>query len=56
MTVITLLPLHCNTWNHLTVCKQMTDITLLPLHSNTWDYLTEYKIMSQGSFKSRSTK
>ena len=43
MTVITLLPLHSYTWNHLTVCKQMTDITLLPLHSNTWDYLTVCK-------------
>ena len=35
MTDIKLLVLDSNTWNRLTVCKQMTDVKLLVLHSNT---------------------
>ena len=43
MTDVKLLVLHSNTWNRLTVCKQMTDVKLLVLHSNTWNHLTVYK-------------
>ena len=32
-------------FDHLTVCKQMTDVELLVLNSNTWKHLTECKQM-----------
>ena len=31
-------------FNHLTVCKQMTDNELLVLHSNTWNYFIVRKL------------
>ena len=27
-------------FNHLTVCKQITDVELLVLHSDAWNHLT----------------
>ena len=27
-------------FNHLTVCKQITDVELLGIKSNTWNHLT----------------
>ena len=38
-------------FDHLTVCKQITDDILLVLHSNTWNHLTVCKQMSVDSFK-----
>ena len=39
-------------FEHLTMCKQMTDVILLLLHSNTGKHLKVCKkTMSSGSFK-----
>ena len=46
-----LLLLHSNTWNHLTVCKQIINSKPFPLDRNTWNHLTVYKNMNSGSFK-----
>ena len=45
-----------NTWNHLTVCKQMAAIKLFLLNCDTWNHLTACKEMSTSdSFKHKVT-
>ena len=43
-----LLLLDCNTWNYLTMCKQ---IELLVLYNNSWNNLTDGKQMNSGLIK-----
>ena len=33
-------------YDHLSVCKQISDVELLVLYSNTWNHLTMYKQMN----------
>ena len=67
---IELLVLDCNTWNHLTVCKNLLEWALLEITSpvktneielsmlewNTWNHFARCKQMGIGSFKNVTYK